>query len=455
MEQSLSPTRLLAEHLRGIRYERLSPHCVEAAKMCVQDLVGTAIAGSQKQETKIWRVYCAAKPSLPQAALFAPHFPLVSAEQAAAVNAVAGHVMDLDDVHNASITHLGVLTVPTAFALGQRLGKSGRDLLAAITAGYEIGARVGACINPSSYRYWHTTGVVGGLSSAVTAASLLELSEEQLLDCLGSAGTQAAGLWEFLASGAMSKVLHTANANLCGLRSAELAGLGFTGAHTILEGERGLVRALAPEYHLERLTEGFDGPLQIEENSFKPYACCRHTHSADTCVEELLRDRPLDPEEIAEIWDDTYQTAVSTTDNPYPENGYAAKFSLQFCIAAALLLRDLSDRVFTEENIRRPEMRRLMDKIRVRADPELEAAFRREPDRWSHRLTIRLYSGEVITRQVDYPIGDFKNPFDWRMADQKFAALTDGLLEPACRDRLLDCFHHLEHVENINEIFRC
>lgn len=453
MEQSQSPTRMLAAHLHGIRYEGLSGHCVEVAKMCVQDLVGVAIAGSQKRETEIWRTYYSVKPSLPQATLFAPHFPKIAMEQAVAVNAVAGHVMDLDDVHNASITHLGVITIPTAFALGQVLEKSGRDVLAAIVAGYEAGARIGACINPSSYHYWHTTGVVGGLSSAVTAAKLLSLTEEQLLDCLGSAGTQAAGLWEFLASGAMSKALHTANANLCGLRAAELAGLGFTGAHTILEGERGLVRALAPEYHPERLTEGFDGPLRIEENSFKPYACCRHTHSANTCVEQLLRDRPLDPEEIEEIRDDTYATAVNTTNNPYPENGYAAKFSLQFCIAAALVLHDLSDRVFTEDNIRRPEIRRLTDKIKVQVDPELEAAFRRDPNQWSHRLTIRLRSGEVITRQVDYPIGDFKNPFDWQMADQKFTLLTDGLLEPACQARLLDCFHRLDEIEDINEIF--
>ena len=74
-----------------------------------------------------------------------------------------------------------------------------------------------------------------------------------------------------------------------------------------------------------------------------------------------------------------------------------------------------------------------MDKIKVQVDPELEAAFRRDPNQWSHRLTIRLRSGEVITRQVDYPIGDFKNPFDWQMADQKFTLLTDGLLEPACQ----------------------
>lgn len=295
--------------------------------------------------------------------------------------------------------------------------------------------------------------MVGALASSVTAAKLLELTEEQLVNCMGSAGTQAAGLWEFLASGAMSKVLHTANANLCGIRAAELARLGFTGAPTILEGERGLVRALAPEYHLERLTDGLDGPMQIEENSFKPYACCRHTHSANTCVAEILKGRPIEPEEIVEIVDDTYRTAVNTTNNPYPENGYAAKFSLQFCIAAALLLHDLSDKIFTQDNICRPEMRRLMDKIKVRVDEQLDEAFKQDPNRWSHRLTIRLKSGEVITKQVDYPIGDFKNPFDWQTADQKFALLTDALLGEEERAGLLAGIRRLEQVEDVNELF--
>lgn len=453
METTTQQTRCLAAYLCGMDVSKFSDHTVDITKMCIEDFIGVAIAGSAKKESGIWKEYYSGKLTAPQASTFQPGFTKVTVEQAAALNAVFGHVMDMDDVHNASITHLAVITVPTAFALGQQLGKSGKEIIEAVAAGYEAGARIGEAINPSSYKYWHTTGVVGAFAAGVTAAKLLGLDEEQMVNCLGSAGTQAAGLWEFLASGSMSKVLHTANANLCGLRSAELAKLGFTGAPTILEGDRAFVNALAPEPDLDSLTKGFGEGYRIEENSFKPYACCRHTHSANYCIEKILSAHALDPEEIVSITDDTYSTAVQTTNNPYPENPYAAKFSLQFCIAAAIVLKDLSDRTFTVENINNPAVKALMEKIKVKVNKELDDEFKQDPNQWSHRLTICLKNGETITEQVDYPIGDFKNPFDWEMADRKFRLLTEDMIGGEGVTRLLDKLHNLETIQDINEIF--
>ena len=453
METTTQQTRCLAAYLCGMDVSKFSDHTVDITKMCIEDFIGVAIAGSAKKESGIWKEYYSGKLTAPQASTFQPGFAQMTVEQAAALNAVFGHVMDMDDVHNASITHLAVITVPTAFALGQQLGKSGKEIIEAVAAGYEAGARIGEAINPSSYKYWHTTGVVGAFAAGVTAAKLLGLDEEQMVSCLGSAGTQAAGLWEFLASGSMSKVLHTANANLCGLRSAELAKLGFTGAPTILEGDRAFVNALAPEPDLDSLTKGFGESYRIEENSFKPYACCRHTHSANYCIEKILSAHALDPEEIVSITDDTYSTAVQTTNNPYPENPYAAKFSLQFCIAAAIVLKDLSDRTFTVENINNPAVRALMEKIKVKVNKELDDEFKQDPNQWSHRLTICLKNGETITEQVDYPIGDFKNPFDLEMADRKFRLLTEDMIGEEGVTKLLDRLHRLETIQDINEIF--
>lgn len=447
-------TRALARYLHNIRGEQLDGHTVSVAKMCVEDFLGVALAGSSKPESVIWKTYYAGQPSAPQAASFEQGFPLRTAEQAAALNAVFGHVMDLDDVHNASICHLGVVTIPTAFAVGQQLHKSGLEILEAITAGYEAGARIGEAINPSSYHYWHTTGVAGTFAAGCTAAKLMGLSEEQLLHCLGSAGTQSAGLWEFLSSGSMSKVLHTAHANLCGLRSARLAALGFTGSPTILEGERGFVRAVAPEFDLDCLTRGFGGSYRITENSFKPYACCRHTHSANYGIERILSSHALEPEQILSITDDTYGTAMQTVNNPYPENPYAAKFSLQFCVAAAIVLRDLGDRVFTVENLNDRRIRSLMPKIKVRVDRQLDEAFQADPNRWPHRLTIQLKNGERIVEQVDYPIGDFKNPFDWEMADRKFRMLAQSQLHAEAVDSLLERLHRFETLSDINQLFK-
>ncbi len=417
-------TRELVHHLHGIAYEDLSPETVENAKLCVEDYIGVALAGSRKKESGIWREYYADKASAPEATVLTEGFAKRTAEQAAALNAVAGHVLDLDDTHNASIVHLGAITIPTALALGEKLHKTGREVIGAIVAGYEAGAKIGAAINPSAYKYWHTTAVAGPFAASTVAARLLGLSEEELLHCFGSAGSQAAGLWEFLKTGAMTKVLHVANANLCGMRAAELARLGFTGAPEILEGERAFVRALAPEPHFDRLTDFSRGP-EIDRNSIKAYACCRHTHSANFCLEQLLKDRPIDPAQIDSILDRTYHTAIETTDNPYPSNSYAAKFSLQFCLAALLVTGSLNDRVFTPENLKNPAIVELMPRIRMIDDPAINEAFRKDPDRWTHELTITMKDGTVIQGRVDYPIGDFNNAFDWKMEDRKFDLLTD------------------------------
>ena len=266
-------TKQLSDFLYEVRYESLPSKAVDNAKLYLEDLLGVAAAGSVQPQGGIWRSYFAAGDGQQEATAWNSGLERLSCEHAAALNAACAHVMDMDDVHNASITHLGAVTIPAALAVGQKLHRSGREVLAAIAAGYEIGARVGEAINPGSYHYWHTTGVVGALCSAVAAGKLMGLDREKLLHAIGSAGTQAAGLWQFLEDGAMSKTLHTANGTLCGLRSARLAALGFTAAEDILAGDRGLLGAMTPDNHPEALTRALSWDnCALLTNSLKPYA---------------------------------------------------------------------------------------------------------------------------------------------------------------------------------------
>ena len=159
------------------------------------------------------------------------------------VNAAAAHVVEQDDVHNGSVFHPAAVVFPPALAVAQALGRSGRDLLTAAVAGYEVGIRVGEFLGRSHYKIFHTTGTAGTIAAAVTVGRLLNLDAGQMLHALGSAGTQAAGLWEFLRDAADSKQLHAAKAAADGLTAAYLARDGFTGARHILEGPRAWPRA--------------------------------------------------------------------------------------------------------------------------------------------------------------------------------------------------------------------
>ena len=187
-------TKQLSEFLHGLRYEDLPEQAVHQAKMCVEDLVGVAAAGSVRPQGRIWHSYISSLPQRPEAAVWNGRWEAMLCENAAALNAACAHVIDMDDVHNSSITHLGAVTIPAALAAGQKYHRSGREVLTAIAAGYELGARIGEAINPGSYHYWHTTGVVGSFASAVAVGRLLRLTSEQLLNAIGSAGTQSAGL---------------------------------------------------------------------------------------------------------------------------------------------------------------------------------------------------------------------------------------------------------------------
>lgn len=447
-------TKQLSEFVYQLRSGDLPPGAVEAGKKSVEDLIGAAIAGSRSGQGGIWRSYFTRPPQLPEASVWAPRFPRCTAAQAAALNAAWAHILDMDDVHNGSVSHLGAVTIPAALALGQRLHRSGREVLCAVAAGYEVGARVGEAITPGSYYYWHTTGLVGPLAAAAAAGTLLRLSPDHLLHALGSAGTQAAGLWEFLSDGAMSKPLHTANATLCGIRSAELAALGLTGASRILEGGRGLLRAVSPEYHPEFLTRDLDpARLKLAETSLKPYPCCRHTHGAVYAAGRLRAQAQFTPDDVVEITDRTYRLAVQTVDAPSPATPYACKFSAQYCISAMLLRDSLAEDAFTPGAASDPAQRELMARVRVVEDGALEALHRSDPACWPHLLEITLRDGTVLRLQVDYPPGDVRNPFDWDAVDRKFRAATAGLLPDAQARRLCGAIRRLEELEDVNELF--
>ena len=147
MSSSNQETRKLAAYIKDMNYDHFDEHTIDITKMCILDFMGVAIAGSAKKESSIWKEYYAEKVTAPQASLFQPGFQNMTAEQAAALNAVFGHVMDMDDVHNASITHLAVITVPTAFALAQKLHLSGKQVIEAVAAAdWGIQGRVSGCL---------------------------------------------------------------------------------------------------------------------------------------------------------------------------------------------------------------------------------------------------------------------------------------------------------------------
>jgi 2-methylcitrate dehydratase PrpD len=244
------------------------------------------------------------------------------------------HTLETDDLHRASVVHPGCVVVPAVISLGRRVELEGQALLAATLKGFEACCRVGMAVGPKHYRVWHNTATCGPFGSATAAASLLALDEDKGVHALGNAGTQAAGFWQFLETGAMSKHLHTGRAAEAGVVAAELADSGFTGAPEILEGDKGFFAGACPDPDPEAVLRNPNSQWQLHETSIKPWPSCRHTHpviDAAIGLREKLAGQP-----IGKIRIETYQAAVDVCDRPNPDSEYEAKFSLQHCASVAL-----------------------------------------------------------------------------------------------------------------------
>ena len=443
-------TKILAEFALALTYQDLPARAVTMAKQCVEDLIGVALAGSATEQGRIWHTYFSRRTDGLQAAAWMPGFPGLAWREAAALNAACGHLLDMDDVHSGSITHLGVITIPAALAAGSAFHRSGREVIAAIAAGYEVGARVGEAVNPGAYHYWHTTGVVGALATAAAVGKLLGLDDDQYLSAFGSAGTQAAGLWEFLPDGAMSKPLHTGKASYSGVLSAYLSQKGFTAASEILEGEKGFCRAMVKEPHLEKLTENMStDKLKIDINPFKPYACCKHAHAALYAIQELRKAHSLQSEDIAKIKLYVNDITNYLINNPQPQTPYGGKFSIQYCSAAMLKFGEVGIAQFSEECIHNPELTDLMQRIEVIRDEAMEQLHAADASKLASRVEIQLQNGQTLTMQVDYPKGDPENPLTWEELCAKFMSLAVPVYGEAKALRLQNWVASLEQCSDV------
>ncbi|MFP5406456.1 MAG: MmgE/PrpD family protein, partial [Gammaproteobacteria bacterium] len=226
----LEPTRTLAHFAATLAFDAIPQSVLRRAEDLFLDWFASTLAGKQARPVEsIARFMQSMRPADGPSEILI-HRTGSSPLVAAVANAAASHFAEQDDVHNGSVFHPAAVVFPPALAVAQALGRSGREFLVAAVAGYEVGIRVGEFLGRSHYRIFHTTGTAGTLAAAAAVGKLLRLSPDAMQHAFGSAGTQSAGLWEFLRDAADSKQLHTAHAAGAGLTAAYLAADGFTGA---------------------------------------------------------------------------------------------------------------------------------------------------------------------------------------------------------------------------------
>ncbi|PLC49013.1 2-methylcitrate dehydratase [Pollutimonas subterranea] len=322
---------------------------------------------------------------------------------AAMVNAAAAHMVEQDDVHNGSVFHPAAVVFPPAIATAQALGRSGKELLVACVAGYEVGIRVGEFLGRSHYKVFHTTGTAGALAAAVAVGRLLNLNKQQMLHALGSAGTQAAGLWEFLRDAADSKQLHTAKAAANGMTAAYLAHDGFTGAQHILEGPQGMGAGMSQDADPAKLTDRLGTRWTVLETSFKFHASCRHTHPAADALLDVVQSNDLSIDDIASVVAHVHQGAIDVL-GPVtnPTSVHQSKFSMGSVLGLIAQQRRAGLPEF-DAGLDDPAVAAFRSRVSMELDDEVDTAY---PRQWIGKVTVQTRDGRTLTARVDEPKGD-------------------------------------------------
>jgi 2-methylcitrate dehydratase PrpD len=417
-------TRRLADFAAGLSYGDLDAAARHAAKRHILDTLGACLAGAGQSVT------ATAEALLAQGSA-AGSVPVpgrrrrAEAATAAYLAGAAGHGLELDDGYRPGSVHPGCVVVPAALAAGYGQGASPKAFLTAVTAGYEVAARIAAAAQPDLRRRgFHATGACGGFGAAAAVGVLRGLGGQAMEHAFGLAASSAGGLFAFVGGGGEVKRLHAGQAARAGLLAALMAERGVAGPPGVLECPDGFFQAFAGgAAPPEDLGPG-SGGFAITQCYIKPYACCRHFHAALDALFEILEAEDLDPASVERIEVGAYAFAAAHGSAGW-DNMATAQLSFPFVMATALHRRAVRIEDFSEAARRDPKVTADCAKIAVSVDADCEARY---PRFRPAKVTLRTKDGRGFARAVDEPLGAPHNPLDDAALGEKYLGLAGPVL---------------------------
>ena len=447
-------TESLADYWSAARYEDLPPETIRLAKRFLIDTLAAGIAGANTEVAEIVRrtIQTSLGVSAGASVLWGRGDTL-PAREAALVNGTASHALELDDFGGCG--HSGAVVIPAVLSLvgfTHPTTPSGKELINAIVAGYDVAQRVTE--GSGGYRAhndlgWHSSGTCGSFGAAAGAAKVLGLERERYADALGIAGTFTGGIWAFLADGAMTKRFHPGKAAETGVSAALLAREGMTGPRQVLEAEWGgfystYTRGIAkPEATLKDLGKDF----RISRSGMKPYACCRGLHATLDALFELMRETGADANKIERMVVHGNEQNRVQFDRPKISTMLDAQFSFQYALAVGAVSGRATLDQFTPFRTDEPEVKRLMRATTVAADRE-------QPPNTYPPLEIRFTDGRTIERHVKFGKGAPENPLSDDELHRKVVSQVEPVLGAKGCAALIACVSELESVRDATELMR-
>jgi 2-methylcitrate dehydratase PrpD len=450
-------TRDLARFGAALRFEDIPSDVLARIKLSLLDSLGCCLYGATLPWTRKVAELADAEQAAPVATLIGLNRK-TSPALAALVNGTSGHAFELDDIHKESIVHAGSIATPVALNLAEAKAAttghpvSGRDVLTAMVAGYEIGHRVGNAATMSLFfRGFHPQGTSGAFVAAAAAARMLNLDANQFQHALGMAGSQSGGLMA-AQEGAMVKRFHSGRAAQSGVYAAQLASRGFTGILDALEAPYGgYLSTYSDKPNPSRLTDGLGKTWETLNVGYKPHASVTSIHSALDALSELMKEHGLKAGDIARV-----ETGLSPMTHlhcawEYKAQGVtAAQMNLYYGMAVITLDGAAFTEQFREARLSDPQILDFISRISAHVDAEIEKMG--APFRHASRVTITTRDGKRHEKLALHRRGSPENPLAPEEVIHKFRNVVAPCMSKADAERIIAAVDRCELLADIAEL---
>lgn len=446
----MSIAQKIAEFVYKTQYVHIPPQVIDKAKQCLLDSIGVAIYGSRFEASRISQEVIRQIGSVGKASILGTCYKS-SSPMAAMANALRGHVADYDDSQD-DFGHPSCILMPVTLALSESINTDGRNLLTSFILGNEAGSKLGRIMGWKHYETgWHSTGTIGTIGAAVAAAKLLNLSPRKIINAIGIAASSASGLRQNF--GTMTKCWHAGHAAFSGVTAALLAQKGYDASPGILEGKSGFIHAFQGVQEATFNEESLGSPYSIMKVMFKKYPSCHGTHAFVDAVLRLKVQYGFHPKEIEAIECYGRPLMVDTVlVHHNPKSELEAKFSVEFCVAAALVFDWLGVAQFTDVVLFNTVVRALMKKVSLRGDPGLEELAEKEKLLAPGKVKIVLKDGRELTQTILEASGGPRDPISWEILEKKFSECSGEVLSVNQIQKTIGLIHQLEKIENLSQL---
>jgi 2-methylcitrate dehydratase PrpD len=428
----------------------------DLARLGIADFIGVALAGSKEEQSRIVVDYARKMGGLGKASIIGNDFE-TSPYLAALVNGTIGHALDYDDVAISLIGHPSVFLAPAILAVGESIGASGEDILAAYVIGYETAGCIAGPVLQSHYvQGWHSTATFGSLGAAAAIAWLMKLNMHQVKMSLGVAASLAGGLRQNF--GTMTKPLHAGKAAANGVQAALLAQAGFTASDSIIEAPLGFAKVFGHggEVDWAKASENLGKTFLLISPvglSIKPYPSCAFTHCGIDAALYIREEHKVDVAAIAEV-----ELGVSPFDKQVliyhrPRTGLEAKFSLEYTVARTLLSGEVRLKHLTDEAVTEPGVSSLMQKMKWVERYPIPVMGTTEGF-GIKSVTVKLNDGREYCKEVAIAKGMPQNPLTPAEFNSKYRDCSSSVLSEDDIEKSLCILTNLKKVENIREVMK-